>query len=82
MDTKLKNGTLAFAAALAMGVGFAGCEKNETAGDKLDNAIDATSDAVEDAADATGDAVDDAVDATGDAVDDAADAVEDAADGG
>jgi protein involved in sex pheromone biosynthesis len=56
---------------------LAGCgDKDETAGEKLDNAIEATEEAAADSADAVGDAYD----ATKEAVGDAADAVSDAVD--
>ena len=58
-----------------------GCgDKDETVGEKLDNAVDATQDAAGDAADAVSDTAGDAYDATKDAASDAADAVSDAVD--
>jgi predicted small lipoprotein YifL len=52
---------------------LAGCDDSkgpmQTAGEKVDNAAEATGDAVKGAAEATGDAVKGAADATGEAVD-------------
>ena len=60
---------------------LAGCgDKDETAGEKLDNAIDATEEAAGDAADAVGDAYDATKEAAGDAADSVSDAVNDETD--
>jgi hypothetical protein len=55
---------LLFAAALLV----QGCNKEETAGEKLDRAIDKTKEATKDAADKTGDALKKAGDKTKEAV--------------
>ena len=53
---------------------LAGCgDKDETVGEKLDNAIDATKEATSDAYDATKEATADAAEAVSDAVDDETD---------
>ena len=58
---------------------LAGCgDKDETAGEKLDNAIDATEEAAADAADAISDTASDASDATKEAAEEAVEAVEEA----
>ena len=60
---------------------LAGCgDKDETAGEKLDNAIDATEESAADAADAAGDAYDATKEAAGDAADAVSDAVDDETD--
>jgi hypothetical protein len=61
---------------------LAGCgDKDETVGEKLDSAIDATEEAAGDAADAAGDAYDATKEAVGDAADAVSDAVDDETDG-
>jgi uncharacterized lipoprotein NlpE involved in copper resistance len=56
---------------------LAGCgDKDETAGEKLDNAVDATQEAAADAYDASKEAVGDAADKVSDAVDDETDDTE------
>lgn len=57
----------------ALGMSYAtliGCDRNDTPGEAVDEAIDETEDALDDAADEVDDAVDDAADDIDDAVDD------------